>query len=81
MRTVTVSTLKTEAEELVAKAIAGEATMIEQGDKRAVLLPCEGEAPDFELFPQTDRLLRERLASAGGEPTAADWLSLRESLR
>jgi len=80
MRTVTVSILKTEADELVAKAIAGEATIIEQGQKRAVLLPCEGDAPDFELFPQADRLLRQRLGSAGDEPTAADWLSLRECL-
>ena len=49
--TVDVATLKARAEEFVAKAIAGEATLIEQNGKRAVLLPCEGIAPDFELDP------------------------------
>ena len=32
--------------ELIAKAIAGEPTVIEQNGKRAVLLPCEGLSPD-----------------------------------
>jgi len=41
--------VKARAEEFVAKAIAGEATLIEQNGKRAVLLPCQGIAPDFEL--------------------------------
>jgi hypothetical protein len=59
--TVDVATLKERAEELIAKAIAGEATVIEQNGKRAVLMPCEGVAPDFELDPETDRLLQERI--------------------
>ncbi len=61
MSTVDVATLKERAEELIAKAIAGEATVIEQNGKRAVLMQCEGEAPDFELDPETDRLLQERI--------------------
>jgi hypothetical protein len=49
MSTVDVATLKAHAEEFIAEAIAGEATVIEQNGKRAVWLPCEGVAPDFEL--------------------------------
>ena len=80
MSTVDLATFKAHAEELVAKAIAGEATVIEQNGKRAVLLPCEGAAPDFELDPQTDELLRQRAQAPGGEPTAADWQELRRSI-
>jgi hypothetical protein len=78
MSIVNVATLKALAEELIAIAIAGEATVIEQNGKRAVLLPCQGVAPDFELDPETDQLLRERTQAAGREPTAADWDALRQ---
>lgn len=81
MSTVDVATLKAHAEEFIAKAIAGEATVIEQNGKRAVLLPCEGSAPDLELDPETDQLLRDRAQAAGREPTAADWEALRQSVR
>ena len=81
MSTVDVATFKARADELIAKAIAGEATVIEQNGRRAVLLPCEGAAPDFEQDPETDSLLRERLESPGREPTAADWEALRAGLR
>jgi PHD/YefM family antitoxin component YafN of YafNO toxin-antitoxin module len=81
MSTVDVATLKARAEELIAKAIAGEATVIEQNGKRAVLLPCDGLAPDFELDPETDRLLRDRIHAPGAEPRAADWDALRQSVR
>jgi len=81
MSTVDVPTLKARAEELIAKAIAGEATVIEQNGKRAVLLPCEGVAPDFELDRETGQLLRERAQAPGREPTAADWQALRPSIR
>ena len=77
MSTIAVATLKTRAEELVAKAIAGEPTLIEQNGRRAVLLPCDGVAPDFELERDTDRLLHARLQAPGREPTAADWAALR----
>ena len=80
MSTVDVATLKARAEELIAKAIAGEATVIEQNGKRAVLLPCEGMAPDFEADPATDQLLSERAQAPGQEPTAANWEKLRQSL-
>ena len=80
MSTVDVRTLKAHAEELFAKAIAGEATVIEQNGKRAVLLPCEGVAPDFELDRTMDGLLRERAQAAGGEPTTADWEALRQGV-
>ena len=73
MSTVDVATFKARAEEFVAKAIAGEATLIEQNGKRAVLLPCQGIAPDFELDPETDRLLGQRVEAPGREPTTADW--------
>jgi PHD/YefM family antitoxin component YafN of YafNO toxin-antitoxin module len=79
--TVDVATFKARAEEFVAKAIAGEATLIEQNGKRAVLLPCEGIAPDFELDPETDRLLRQRVKASGREPTTADWEALRRNVR
>jgi len=79
--TVDVATLKARAEEFVAKAIAGEATLIEQNGKRAVLLPCEGIAPDFELDPLTDRLLRQRVEASGGQPTTADWEALSREIR
>ena len=78
MSTVDVATFKAQAEELIAKAIAGEATVIEQNGKRAVLLPCEGAAPDFELEPETDSLLLQRVKASGGTPTAADWHTLRQ---
>jgi hypothetical protein len=81
MSTVDVATLKARAEEFVAKAIAGEATLIEQNGKRAVLMPCEGVAPDFELDPETDRLLRQRMQASGSEPTTADWEALRRKVR
>jgi antitoxin (DNA-binding transcriptional repressor) of toxin-antitoxin stability system len=81
MSTVDVATLKAHAEQLVAKAIAGEATLIEQNGKRAVLMPCEGAAPDFELDPETDRLLRQRVQAPGSAPATADWEALRRSVR
>ncbi len=81
MSTVDVLTLKAHAEELFAKAIAGEATVIEQNGKRAVLLRCEGVAPDFELDRDLDRLLRERAQSPGEEPATADWEALRQGIR
>jgi len=65
MSTVDVATLKARAEEFVAKAIARETTMIEQNGKRAVLLPGESAAPDFELDPDMDRLLRQRVKASG----------------
>jgi len=65
MSTVDVATLKAHAEQLVAKAIAGEPTLIEQNGKRAVLLPGESAAPDFELDPDMDRLLRQRVKASG----------------
>ena len=80
MSTVDVATLKARAEEFVAKAIAGEATLIEQNGKRAVLLPCQGIAPDFELEPATDRLLRQRVDAPGHELTTADWEAVRRNV-
>ena len=81
MSTVDVATLKARAEEFVAKAIAGEATLIEQNGKRAVLLPCQGLAPDLALDPETDQLLRLRIEASGREPTSADWAALRRNVR
>jgi len=81
MSTVDVATLKERAEELIAKAIAGEATVIEQNGKRAVLLPCEGALPDFELDPATDMLLRDRADGPGRQPTGEDWTKLRQGVR
>ena len=73
MSTVDVATLKQRAEELIARAIAGEPTVIEQNGRHAVLLACEGAAPDLELEPDTDRLLQKRMEASGREPTAKDW--------
>jgi hypothetical protein len=81
MSTVDVATFKARADELIARAIAGEATVIEQDGKRAVLLPCDGAMPDLQSDPETDELLRKRLQSTGSEPTAADWEELRASVR
>ena len=81
MSTVDVATLKARAEEFVAKAIAGEATLIEQNGKRAVLLPCQGMAPDFELDPEMGRLLGQRMEASGREPTTADREALRRNVR
>jgi hypothetical protein len=72
---------KARAEELIAKAIAGEGTVIDQDGKRAVLLPCDGTLPDLERDPKTDQLLRDRAQTRGAEPTAADWEALRASMR
>jgi hypothetical protein len=81
MPAIDVATLKERAEELFAKAVAGEATVIEQNGKRAVLVQCEEGAPDYELYPNTDRLLRERASMEGRPATAADWEALREYAR
>ena len=81
MSTVDVTTFKAHADELIAKAIAGEATIIVQNGKRAVLLPCEGTMPDLERDPETDLLLRERAQAPGREPTPADWEVLRAGIR
>lgn len=81
MSTVDVATFKAHADELIAKAIAGEGTVIEHNGKRAVLLPCEGTVPDFEQDPETDRLLRERAQASGRAPEPADWEALRASVR
>ena len=81
MSTVDVITFKAHADELIAKAIAGEATVIVQNGKRAVLLPCEGPMPDLERDPETDLLLRERAQAPGNEPTSADWDALRAGIR
>ncbi len=81
MSTIDVATFKAHVDELIGKAIAGEATVIELNGKRAVLLPCGGAVPDFELFPKTDALLRDRARTPGREPTSADWEALRASVR
>jgi PHD/YefM family antitoxin component YafN of YafNO toxin-antitoxin module len=81
MSTVDVDTFKAHTEELIAKAIAGEATIIEQNGKRAVLLPCEGVAPDFELDRETDQLLRERVQAPSLAPNSEDWDALRKIVR
>ena len=81
MSTVDVTPFKAHADELIAKAIAGEATIIVQDGKRAVLLPCEGTMPDLERDPETDLLLRERAQAPGREPTPADWETLRAGIR
>lgn len=80
MSTVDVATFKEHADELIDKAIAGEATIIERNGRRAVLLPCEETSADFELYPKTNRLLQERLKAPGREPTAEDWAALRKGL-
>ena len=81
MSTVDVAIFKAHVDELIAKAIAGEATVIEQNGKRAVLLPCDGPTPDFEQYPETDKLLRGRVQALGREPAPADWEALRASVR
>jgi PHD/YefM family antitoxin component YafN of YafNO toxin-antitoxin module len=81
MSTVNVATLKERAEELIAKAIGSEATVIEQNGKRAVLLPCHGFAPDCEVDRETDQLLRARMGSSGREPITADWDAMRQRVR
>ena len=78
METVDVATLKEQAEELFAKAVAGEATIIEQDGKRAVLLPCNEDVPDFILYPKLDALLQERCKLPGRPATEADWQALRD---
>lgn len=80
MSAVDVETFKLRAEEFVTRAIAGEATIIERNGRRAVLMPCEGEVPDFELYPKADALLTERLKADGGEATSEDWATLRRRL-
>lgn len=80
MSTVDVNTFKAHADELIARAIAGEATVIESNGKRAVLLPCEGTMPDLERDPATDLLLRDRAQAPGHAPTPADWDALRASI-
>jgi len=80
MSTVDMATFKANVDELVTKALDGEVTVISQNGKRAVLMPCEGEAPDFQQSPALDRLLQERLLSEGAEPTAEDWDNLARSI-
>jgi hypothetical protein len=76
MSTVDAATFKAKVEELLTKALDGEATVIDQNGKRAVLMPCAGIAPDCEMLPDVDELLRSRLEASGREPTAADWEAL-----
>ena len=73
------ATFKANAAEFLAKALDGNVTIIDQGGKRAVLMKCDG-VPDVELFPNTDKLLAQRLAAEGGEPTEADWEALSRSM-
>jgi hypothetical protein len=77
MSAVDVETFKNRADEFIAKAIAGEPTIVEQDGKRAVLLPCDTGVPDFEAYPAIDTLLTERIRAKGSEPTDADWAALR----
>ena len=76
MSAIDVETFKQNPEEFVVKAIAGEATIIERGGRRAVLMPC-----DSEQYPETDALLKERFNAQGREETAADWSALRARLQ
>ena len=69
MAAINVATFKEHAEEFFAKAVAGEATVIEQNGKRAVLVPCPEAAPDFELYPEIDALLQQRLKEPSREMT------------
>ena len=78
MAEVDVATFKEQAETLFAKAVAGEATIIEQNGQRAVLLACDGAVPDFVLYPKLDALLQERLKLPAREATEADWQALRD---
>jgi len=80
MSTVDAATFKAKADELLAKALNGDITVIDENGKRAVLMPCTGPAPDFQLYPEIDRLLKERLESSGQEPTDADWEALARSI-
>ena len=80
MSTVDMATFTANAEELVTKALKGEVTVIVQNGKRAVLMPCEGELPDFQQSPELDRLLQQRMQSEGAEPTAEDWEKLARSV-
>ncbi len=66
MSTVDVATLKARAEEFIAKAIAGEATVIEQDGKRAVLLPCEGGRNTGAFHPSAFRLRSSVLSARLG---------------
>jgi hypothetical protein len=77
MASIDLATLKKDAEELFAKAVAGQATVIEQNGKRAVLVPWDASVPDFELFSEVDSLLRERLNAEAREATDQDWAALR----
>lgn len=80
MSTVDAATFKAKADELLAKALAGDVTIIDQNGRRAVLMPCEGAQPDFQLFPNVDRVLQERLQSSGAEPTEDDWQALMNAV-
>jgi hypothetical protein len=78
MPSIDVAALKEHAEELFAKAAAGKATMIEQNGQRALLVPCNDATPDFELYPEVDALISERLKGSAHEPTEKDWDALRK---
>jgi hypothetical protein len=80
MITVDAATFKAKAEELLTKALQGDVTIIDKDGKRAVLMPCEGTQPDFQLSPEVDRLLVERLQAPGREPTEADWDALTRAI-
>ena len=80
MSTADVATFKAHADELIVKAIAVEATVIEHNGKHAILLPCEGTIPDSKLDPEADRLLQDRARAPGPEPAAADWAAMRTTI-
>lgn len=80
MSTIDAATFKAKAEELLAKALQGDVTIIDKDGKRAVLMPCAGAQPDFQLYPETDQLLLERLQTPGREPTDADWEALARGI-
>jgi hypothetical protein len=65
---------------LLAKALEGDVTIIDKDGKRAVLMPCEAAEPDFQVYPQIDKLLLERLQAPGREPTDADWEALARGI-
>jgi hypothetical protein len=77
METVNLATLKEKAEQLFARAIAGEPTIIEQDGKRTLLLCCPGAIPDFVLYPQLNALIEERIHEPAREATERDWEMLR----
>jgi PHD/YefM family antitoxin component YafN of YafNO toxin-antitoxin module len=81
MSAIDVETFKSRADEFIAKAIAGEPTVIEQKGKRAVILACEEDVPDFEAYPEIDALLRKRLEAPESEPTPRDWQALRDRIK